>query len=71
MPEKFLTKMIVKKSARWNKDKERNGRDWAIEEIRKVIRLARDEAEYELLRHPDFGPDLKRLFKELHRRNRR
>ena len=66
-----LTKMIVKKSARWNKDKERNGRDWAIEEIRKVIRLARDEAEYELLRHPDFGPDLKRLFKELHRRNRR
>ena len=62
---KNLTKLIVTRNSSWENKKRRKGKEWAIEEIRREVREAREKAEKELLKHPVFGRDLKARIKEL------
>lgn len=74
---KNLTKLIVTRNTSWENKKRRKGKEWAIEEIRKEVREAREKAEKELLKHPVYGMDLKAKIRELkyekkeEKRNRR
>ena len=65
MTLKNLTKLIVTRNSSWENKKRRKGKEWAIEEIRREVREAREKAEKELLKHPVFGRDLKARIKEL------
>ncbi len=62
---KNLTKLIVTRKNSWENKKRRKGNEWAIEEIRREVREAREDAEKALLKHPVYGRDLKERIKEL------
>ena len=53
-----LNFMIVKNKKVWELEKKMNGKEWAIEQIRNEVRLARKDAQQELLIHPKYGKEL-------------